>query len=410
MVATFKDDGEFAGWWSYGALIGMFTRTRKVAIASLFETVLYLFVPWFYAVGDKTVVHVDGDDEVPPMKDKDIEKVLKTLTKKSLQMIWAASRSNSIKDLKTIPSTIVNEDGTVADANARNQEIFRVFAEERRELQIDIRHDVAVYRKLKGQGKRQRKGTSVRTLTRSITLLDAAAQYMYALCGGERVNAATEVMRFNSSSLVAMYLLALSIRDMLEVARPGCVMKAPDCQTENVRSHGNETIADLNTLFDSLIPNTQLQGRGFNRCVWGVSEEMYELHNRRDTFLHRMDEGGRVYASQASALLDDDDEILGGSSAWRGGSSMRAQTSRVGGSPRSFANRRRGDGARDTADENLDEERPGTAVRHGNEDRARSRLRDRSSAGNGSDDHFDDEDFIDDPEHYEEDDSFQSDA
>lgn len=378
VVANFEDDGDFVGWWSYGSLIAMFARTRKVAIASLFETVLYLFVPWFYAVGDKRLVQVDCDGEVPSMKDKDMESILKTLSKKSLQMIWASSRSNAIEDLTTIPRSIVAEDDDVGSANASNQEIFRAFAEERCELQIHVSHDVAVHKSGRGAGKRQRKGTSVRTLTRSPTLLDAAIQYMYALSGGERVAAATDMMRFNSSSLVSIYLLVLDIRDMLEAARPGCVTKAHDCDTEDARSHVNETIADMNTLFDSLNPNTQLQGRAFNRCIWGVSEEMYQAHHTEGTSLHGNAARYRGYSSQASALLDGEDEILDGRSAERAGSASRAR-----------------------GKERSSDRGHGTSVACG--DLQRSRQHDRSRERKDSGDKFGGEDFIEDHEEYVED-------
>ena len=180
---------------------------------------------------------MDDNAEIPMLKDEELRKMLKNISRKSLKMRWASSRKNLVKNLKEIPLVrilyrfiffLTEEDETVEYANARNQEIYPKFAEERTELQMYVQHDVAVYKPIKGVGKRQRKGTQVRTFSRPITLLDAASQYLYALLGGERLVSATEMMRFNSLSLVSLYLVALAMREMIDAARPGSVERAGD--------------------------------------------------------------------------------------------------------------------------------------------------------------------------------------
>lgn len=312
VIPTYEDDGEFVGWWSYGALMAMLTRMRKVAIASLFEVVIYLLVPWVCVLGDKEVIFVDEEDaEIPTIKDKAFENVLRSISSKSVKACWGAGRQHNVKDLFDIPSAVTAADVSEESANATNQEIYRKFATERTELQINIRHDVAVFVPVKGCGRRQKKGTEVRTISRTITLLDAASQYMSVLAGGERALSATDMMKFNKSSLIGIYLLALGIRDMIEGARPGAIGKSDDETTQHDSNElfEDNAIADCKALFDSLIPNYQLQGRALNRCVWGVSKEMFDAHNMPNKF-QRKGDVRRNYASSASMLLDETDDLL----------------------------------------------------------------------------------------------------
>ena len=129
---------------------------------------------------------MDDNAEIPMLKDEELRKMLKNISKKSLKMRWVSSRKNVVKHLKEIPLAITEEDETAEYANASNKEIYRKFAEERTELQMYVQHDVAVYKPIKGVGKRRRKGTKVRSFSPPITLLDAASKYLYALVGGER--------------------------------------------------------------------------------------------------------------------------------------------------------------------------------------------------------------------------------
>lgn len=319
VIANFQDDGEYVGWVAYGMLTTFLTRTRKVANAMLFESVLYLFSPWRYTIDDREVANDEGDNVTS--NGSVSSNVIKSITKENLRMRWVSDRKDVIRNLKDIPLSYNLSD--TKEANAKNREIYLSFVAKRKELQMEVEHRVAVHRHSKGKGTRQRKGRDIRIFSRTITLMDAASQYLYGLHGGDRTGNATEFMSHNRRSPVAIYLLAVCFRDMIETTFAEKIQLPDSSISRNIHLDKyefndrmtSEFKGQMKNAIEKFTPNVQTQGRIFNRCIWGVSEDEFMQHhneflfnaNARGTKSNRFNP--TKACSDVERLLEDDIEF-----------------------------------------------------------------------------------------------------
>ena len=208
------DDAEFLGWWAYGKLTGFLNPARHSAIALLFESMGYIFHPWWWSVADKKGVLVSTDEKSNERTDRLKENINGIITKKSLSLKWISDRNISQQGLRSLPMSKVS--GDERRLEGMNEDIFLNTSEEELNLQLKVEHNVLMHDSSWGKSIRQRKGAKLKKFCRKITLMDAAAQFVNGITGGDRSTASSFSLGYNKNALQSVLLFGTSLRDILE--------------------------------------------------------------------------------------------------------------------------------------------------------------------------------------------------
>ena len=274
VTPTSVDDAEFIGWWAYGKLITHLIAARRNATAAVFENVGYLFESWWWSVADKRGNTHESVD-TPDQESKELsEKIKKVSSKETLRVEWLTDRNTYSRNNLSFPTSRLGD-----DPNGRkfNEGLFRKVVKEETQLQLKVEHYVLVHKPVTGKAVRQRKGEKLELYCHKISLIDAAAQFLNCITGGDRSTENEFSLNYNKKALTAIVILATAFRDLIErlVFEKVTIQNSAIAQ-EDVHP---ELKKELQTLFQSFVPNDQTVGRVLSRKVWSVTQQEFDLNN-----------------------------------------------------------------------------------------------------------------------------------
>ena len=249
-----NDYGEFIGRYGYTLLTSVFNIQRRSVAHSFGESIGYIFTDW-------------GEEW---------EK--KGVSKKSLNVCWNFVGSGRVIKLKDIAKTA--EVCRIAESNGRSAKKYKAAVNDYDNVQLIIEHDVVITgsrrrRKSKGEvdGGRQK----TRLLRRVISLMDVALNIVYAVSGHKASTDANNILDLHPQSIIAIYLLALGLRDflthqdMVEIER--CVGdETPRRTPDEVKQKYSAEI------WSYLKPNLQIRDRFLKRVLQVTEEDFRNRH------------------------------------------------------------------------------------------------------------------------------------
>ncbi len=293
---NYSDYGEFIGRYGYTQLTNLFNIQRRSVAHSFGESIGYIFTDW-------------GEEW---------EK--KGVSKKSLKVCWNFVGSGREIKLKDIPKAA--EVCRIAESNGRSAKKYKSAVNDYDNVQVIIEHDVVITgsrhrRKSKSEDDGGRPKT--RLLRRVISLMDVAINIVYAMSGHKASTDANNILDLHPQSIIAIYLLALGLRDfithqdMVEIERGVGDETPPRTPDEEKQKYSAE-------IWSYLKPNLQIRDR-FLKRVLQVTEDDYRSRHAMQPGEESSDEqdeddsGGRAAAARSGTddmfpdvfVVDDDD-------------------------------------------------------------------------------------------------------
>ena len=126
-------------------------------------------------------------------------------------MKWICRPLDTPLALSSIPFT---KEKAIADDE--NMAVFTSFLKERQEVQLYVEHEVKICERTKKTVKRKRKGTNKKTYRRIVSLIDVAVFFIMSCGGYQREVDSSVLLRESKYSIHSAYLLALSLRELIE--------------------------------------------------------------------------------------------------------------------------------------------------------------------------------------------------
>ena len=130
-------------------------------------------------------------------------------------MEWVMYHNIGVIYITDIPEPCVDfEEEETID---RNREMYFTIYQSQKQLQLLVEHKLLVHKGV-SKGYRQRKGGTLKIFSGSVTFLDGAARFLIGLCRGDRNTECWEFLSHSKKSLTSIYLLAASLREIIELS------------------------------------------------------------------------------------------------------------------------------------------------------------------------------------------------
>jgi len=285
-TATRRDDGTYAMRYLYSAVTRTLTRGRREMAHTFFVLVGFLFVDW---------------KKFPSCKVNDSD----------VQLTWAAPVQHDGLEVKDIPdaTTFSSNDMNMID---KNKHMVEEFSKARKELQLCTEHDVIVLTKRGRNRAHVPSNGHPKSWRRAISLMNVVIVLVHKICGFDCTTSIHEMVGYHRKSLVAMYILALSFRQMLQSRDTRCVLGDDGTNSELTLSEQVNRNSSLSTdpcspaldrdcldkLWDMLVPTPNAQDEMLRKCTCQVLESQYNAEMIRSS--------SDVHANEDP----DDDDVL----------------------------------------------------------------------------------------------------
>lgn len=254
------DDGEFVMSYLYSTLLLSLNHSRRSGPMEFFQRLGYLFVDW----NPHKTCRVSKDD---------------------MKVSWIVDYEKALPcSIDDIPKAI---SVSAADRNAveKNKEAYSKFVEEREEMQLMVTHDVLVRLKGKCGDVRNHIGVDARQWVRVVSLIDVAAHFFRSCCGFGRGGSFTDVLMYNSRSIIALYNTAWVFRLMLGTRTTPRILSPnlPGVFASTASDPASSPIADMSAdiahLFAILTPSASMVERALVRVTCAVPEETFNAEH-----------------------------------------------------------------------------------------------------------------------------------
>lgn len=248
---TMEDYGEFIGYYAFSQLTSMFNSQRRSVSHTFGESLGYIFCDW-------------GE-----------EWATKGVSKDSLCVSWSCEDGDRLKKTSDIPRA--SEVCKVCKTDGRSARKFVDLVNELESLQIVIQHDVVVNNKRRNRvrngheagGGRQ----DIRLLRRVISLMDVALSIIYSISGHNAATDAKNLLDLHRQTIIAVYLLAVGLRDFLENQDMIEVQSSNDR-----RPPDSEKLNHCKEIWNVIKPNLQVRERFLKRVLQVSESDFKDTH------------------------------------------------------------------------------------------------------------------------------------